>query len=153
MNTTEFPSNDFKVIPIQDLSVNGNLDPRSQEVANYNGITCKTVEAISKLHNHLSTALNDDEDVPIDQRFIMWGDSDIPYLQQMMSPAKILSSIKKGILFAKIGAKITETYQPLDLGPFFKILKISGRNSTSVGSVSDMTITVDNMFKKLGMKK
>ena len=50
----------------------------------------------------------------------MWGDSDIPYLQQMTSPERIATSIKRGIFFAKIGVKITETSQPLDLGPFLK---------------------------------
>ena len=102
------------------------MDPRSQEVgylylmgANvpqknffewfYDEITCKTVERIRQVHNHLSSPLGDNEDIPIADRFFMWGDSDIPYLQQMMSPSRIQSSIKKGIYFAKVGAKITET--------------------------------------------
>ena len=36
---------------------------------------------------------------------------------------------------------------------FFKILKMSGRNSTSAGTTSDMTYTIDKMFKKSSMDK
>ena len=61
----------------------------------------------------------------------MWGDSDIPYLQQMTDPERIHKSISRGVFFAKIGAKITETPQPLDLGPFFKVFK-KGRKEYSI---------------------
>ena len=67
----------------------------------------------------MSTSYDEDGGVPIDQQVCMWGDSDIPYLQQMTDPDKIKLSISRGIYFAKIGAKIIETSQPLDLGPFF----------------------------------
>ena len=77
----------------------------------------------------------------------MWGDSDIPYLQQMMSPERIKLSSKRGVFFAKIGAKITETSQPLDLGPHFKILKSTGRSMTSVGKDNPLTIMIDMIFE------
>ena len=48
----------------------------------------------------------------------MWGDSDIPYLQEMTSLERIDVSTLCGILFAKIGTKIAETSQHMDLGPF-----------------------------------
>ena len=64
----------------------------------------------------------------------------------MTNPARVEDLMNKGIHFSKIGAKITDTLQQLDLGPFFKILKMSVRNSTSVGSMSDMTLSVDKMF-------
>ena len=53
-------------------------------------------------------------------RKFVYGNSDITYLQQMTSPERVSESVMRGIFFAKIGAKITETSQPLDLGPFFK---------------------------------
>lgn len=52
----------------------------------------------------------------------------------------------------KIGTQITENSQHLDLG-FKKKLKMSGRNSTSIGSISDMMNTVDMVFKKLSVNK
>ena len=54
----------------------------------------------------------------------MWGDSDIPYLQQIVTPDRVNVSMNRGIFFARIEANITEPSQPLDLGPFFKRLKI-----------------------------
>ena len=57
--------------------------------------------------------------------------------------------MKKGIHFPKIGAKIIETFQPLDLGPYFKILKSSERNTTDVGTTSVMSRVVDQIFKQL----
>ena len=79
------------------------MDPRSNEVGYlclvgcnvaqsyffnwfYEEITCKTVKAIRSLHNPNTTPLCDDEEIPVDQRVVMWGDSDIPYLKQMMAP-------------------------------------------------------------------
>ena len=82
-----------------------------------------------------------------DDKFVLWGDSDIPYLQQMTDPERTEDKMRKGIYFSKVGAKITETSQPLDLGPFFKILKQSGRNITSVGTTSVMSCTIGRIFK------
>ena len=61
--------------------------------------------------------------IPIEQEVCMWVNSDVPYLQQMTDLERIKKSIPRGVYFAKIGAKITETSQPSDLGPFFKVLK------------------------------
>ena len=123
----------------------------------YNNVTCPTVVTIIKRYNTFySDPEQHQEQLQYSHqcdKFVLWGDSDIPYLQQMTNPVIIENSMNKGIHSPKIGVKITETSQPLDLGPFFKILKMSGRNSTSVGTTSDMTCTVDNMFKKLSMDK
>ena len=43
--------------------------------------------------------------IPIGQEVCMWGDSDIPYLQQMTDPERIKKSISRGIYFAKIWIK------------------------------------------------
>ena len=53
----------------------------------------------------------------------MWGGSDIPYLQRMIAPDRVILSMNRGIFFTKIGAKTTKTSQPLGLGPFFKTVK------------------------------
>ena len=53
--------------------------------------------------------------VPIDQMFILWRDSVIPHSQMITSSEIIQNNIKKGIWFSKIGAKIREISQPLDL--------------------------------------
>ena len=166
LSKDELPSNDFKVVPIKGLTINGHMDPRSNEVGYlclvgcnvaqshffnwfYEEITCKTVKAIRSLHNPNTTPLCDDEEIPVDQRVVMWGDSDIPYLQQMMSPIRIESSLKKGISFAKIGAKTTENVQPMDLGPFFKVMKVNGKHMTSVGQQKSLTHVIDFIMKKL----
>ena len=170
LSLAEFPSNDFKVVPVKGLSISGHIDPISKEVGYlclmgtnvpqkhffdwyYENITCPTVLNIRQQLNPLSIPIGDDDDVPIDQRFTMWGDSDIPYLQMMTSPSRIQKSIKKGIYFAKIGAKITETSQPLDLGPFFKILKMSGKKMTSEGMEKPLMILIDIIFKQLKADK
>ena len=166
MSLDELPTNDFKVVPIKGLSIAGHIDPRSQEVGYlcligkdvpqkhffdwfYEEITCKTVKVIRELHNPISTPTSVDDEIPAGDRFTMWGDSDIPYLQTMTSPARIENSIKKGIYFAKIGAKITENSQPLDLGPFFKILKICGKTMSSIGTDKPFAIIINALFKRL----
>lgn len=53
-----------------------------------------------------------------DQTFYMWGDCDIPYLQKITDPSQMKKAMNGGVLFSKIGAKITETSQPLDLYRF-----------------------------------
>ena len=118
----------------------------------YNNVTYPTVMAIRKRYNAFYDDADQNEEQPQphqlhQDKFVLWGDSDIPYLQQMTNPARVEDSMNKGIYFSKIGAKVTETSQPLDLGPFFKILKMSGRNSTSVGSMSDMTLSVDKYLR------
>ena len=82
-------------------------------------ITYPTIKCIRQKYNPMAQGDAQEGQVPIDQEVCMWGDSDIPYLQQMTSPERIKLSIARGVYFAKIGAKITETSQPLDLGPFF----------------------------------
>ena len=71
----------------------------------------------------------------------------------MTDPERLKKIISRGVYFAKIGAKITETSQPLDLGPFFKVLKKAGRNMTSVGVESPLSILVDIIFSSLRKKK
>ena len=101
----------------------------------------------------MPTPLSEDKEIPVEQRFTMWGDSDIPYLQQMMSPTRIQQSLKKGLCFAKIGAKITETSQPLDIGAFFKVMKVSGKHMSSIGIDKPLTCTTDVLFKRLKKDK
>ena len=136
----ELPNDQFVVVPIIGLSMNGHIDPRNNEVgymcligANYpqkhffdwyneNG-TYPTINCIRKIFNPMEQGDAEEGKIPIEQEVCMWGDSDIPYLQQMTDPERIKKSISRGVYFAKIGAKITEASQPLDLGPFFKVLK------------------------------
>ena len=83
----------------------------------------------------------------------MWGDSDIPCLQQMTDPERIKKIMSRGAYFTKIEAKVTETSQPLYLGPFFKILNQSGRNMTYVGIDSPLSTLVNIIFTSLRKKK
>ena len=151
LSKDELPSNDFKVLPIKGLCINGNIDPRCKEIGYvclmgsnikqshffdwfYENITCPILKNIKQQHNPMSISLGEDEEVPVDQRFTLWGDSDIPYLQQMTSPERIDRSMKRDWYFAKIGANITETSQALDVGTGFKVMKLSSRTISSVGS-------------------
>ena len=88
-----------------------------------------------------------------DQAVSIWGDSDIPYLQQMTKPSQVKNIIQRGIFFSKIGAKSTETSQPLDLGQFFNMLKATGRAMTSIGQINPSTLMIDYIFRKLAKDK
>ena len=101
----------------------------------------------------MSNPLGEDKEVPVDQRFTLCGDSDISYLQQMTSPERIDRSMKRGLYFTKIGAKITEASQALDDGVGFKVMNVSGRTMSSVGSHKPLTIIVDMIFKHLRKDK
>ena len=87
----------------------------------YKNITCPTIKNIRQRYNPSTTPLSEDDPIPADQKFVLWGDSDIPYLKEMMSPSRIAEALLIGLCFGKIGAKITEDTQPMDLGPFFKL--------------------------------
>ena len=148
------------------MAVNGHIDPRCEEVGYlclmghnvpqrrffgwfYETVTISTCNNTRKKYNCSPTSAELSEEVPLDRRFLMWGDSDIPYLQQITSPEIIAQACKLGIYFAKIGAKITETAQPLDLGPFFMILKQCGKYMTSVGMERPLTNVIMSLFKDL----
>ena len=60
----------------------------------------------------------------------------------MVSSERSNNSRLRGIYFAKIGATITEISQPLYIGLFFKILKRSHRNMTSIGRKIPLNILV-----------
>ena len=115
-------------------------------------ITYPTIKIIRKKINPLTTEQTQEGSIPSDQEACMLGDSDILYLQQMTSPELIKASVSRGMFFAKIGAKITETFQLLDLGPYFKSLKVSGRHITSVKAETPLLILVANRFKELRKK-
>ena len=83
----------------------------------------------------------------------MWGDSDIPYLQQMTTPERIATAMLLGLYFAKIGAKITENSKPLDMGQMFKILRLSKRQMTSIHKEKPLSVMVDLIFKQLRENK
>ena len=72
-------------------------------------ITYPTVIDIRKKYNPLLSIDDLSTNVGSDKEVCMWGDSDIPYLQQMTSPERVSESVTRGIFFAKIGAKISET--------------------------------------------
>ena len=71
----------------------------------------------------------------------------------MSDPDRTKLSISKGIYFSKIGDKITKTSQPLDLGPFLKILKKICRTITSMGVHSPLSMLVESIFVSLCKKK
>ena len=116
-------------------------------------ITYPTIKIIRKKINPLTTEKTQEGSIPSDQEACMLGGSDIPYLQQMTSPELVKASVSRGMFFAKIGAKITEMSQPLDLRPYFKILKVSGRQMTSVGTETSISILVAIQCKELRKNK
>ena len=115
----------------------------------YENVTLPTCDNIWMKYNKTpSTELNGVE-LDVDLRFVLWGDSDIPYLQQMSAPERIKRCLQQGVSFGKFGAKITEGTQPLDLGPFFKTLRWCGKHMTSEGIEKPLTITIVNLFQQL----
>ena len=71
----------------------------------------------------------------------------------MTTPEKIEEMVRKGIGFSKFGAKITENSQPLDLGPFFRILRCYGRIMTSIGTEKPLSTLIDMLFSKMRSEK
>ena len=116
-------------------------------------VTYQTVKNIRNRFNPLSTSNTEEGELSINQEVCIWGDSYIPYAQHMMAPECVKVSMKRSICFVKIGAKITKTSQPLNLAPFFKILKKSGRDMTTVVRETPLSIIVDIIFKKLRKDK
>ena len=80
---------------------------------------------------------------------VVWGDSDIPYLQQLSDPIRMESSVKMGILHCKIGAKITDKVQPMDVDAGFKVMKSVARTTTSIGNSNPLSIYVNRAFGEM----
>ena len=114
---------------------------------------CPTTKSIRRRFNPSCIEDPEERNIPVTDNVCMWGNSDIPYLQHMMSPDCIEVNLKHGVYFSKIGAKITETSQLLDLGLHFKSLKSTGRSMTLVGKDSLLTIMVDMIFDDLRKRK
>ena len=79
----------------------------------------------------------------------MWGDSEILYLRQITSPERVKASVSRCVFFVKNSTKITETPPPLDLGSYFKGLKVFDRHITSVQTETPLWILVAIHFKEL----
>ena len=60
----------------------------------YREVTIPTSVSIRNKFAVTARFKSEDDEIPLDQRFTLWGDSDIPYLQQMMSPEHINTSAK-----------------------------------------------------------
>eukprot|EP00536_Pseudo-nitzschia_multiseries_P004259 jgi/Psemu1/9606/gm1.9606_g len=58
--------------------------------------------------------------VPQDVAARVWVDSDMSQMSRRSQLATIESLFKKGMYYNKIGAKTTNCFQPMDIGPFFK---------------------------------
>jgi len=106
------------------------LESRTQRCQVTTSSLFPTVQAIRAQFDSFTTNENLITDNN-NKKCVLWGDSEIPYLQQMTDPARVKESIWWGIYFSKIEAKITKVAQPLDPA-LFKILKSSGRNCKSV---------------------
>ena len=175
LSQKEMPTKPFVVLPVPGLCINGHIDLRSEELGYvvFMRKDCKQLEffewysesitypGIKKLRmrygKSYNTASRDsvDDDVEIldDERVIEWGDSDIPYISQLNSPEKIERNLKRGIYNAKIGAKITECVQPLDVGPFFKCMKSTARRATTIESESPVRVRVVDDMRRLSRDK
>ena len=104
-------SRNFIVVPIEGLGINGRTYHRNKQVGYicfmkynlkqlhffdwfFNKVTYPTVLAIRKKHNNFydeNDETNEERIEHHDDKFILWGDSDIPYFQQM----NILTERKK----------------------------------------------------------
>ena len=62
----------------------------------------------------------------------MHGDSDISYFKHMDTPERIEQITRTSIYFVKIGSKITETSQRMDLGLVYKKLMVTDKLITSL---------------------
>ena len=62
-------------------------------------ITYPTIQSIRKKYNPLSTSNPEAGEIHIDQEVCIWGDSNIPYLQQMTSPERVKLSVSRGLFF------------------------------------------------------
>jgi hypothetical protein len=57
-----------------------------------------------------------------------------------------------GILNSKIGAKITDKVQPMDVDSGFKVTKTTARTTTSIGKDIPLTTIVNRAFEDMRNK-
>ena len=79
----------------------------------------------------------------------MWGDNDITYLQQMISPERIVNILARGIFLRRLGIQYQKHRCPLILEPFSTGLNVSGRNMKSVGMKKPLSILTGITLKRL----
>ena len=155
------PEDDFYVCPIPGLTINAHLD-----IINYDpGFVffmqsrCKQIrffdwyEKVITILTIMTTRIRFQGfgeqvacNVSPEHNTVVWGDSDIPNLQQLSDPIRIESSVKMGILHCKIGAKITDKVQPMDVDATFKVMKSVARTTTSIGNGNSLSVYVIRAF-------
>ena len=158
------PTDDFYVCEIPGLAVNAHLDVRNQNL----GYVCFMRKGVQQIRFFdwyekkvmIPTVLITREryeglgnvtctKVDAENNVVHWSDSDIPYLQQLAEPGRMEASIRMGILNCKIGAKITDKVQPMDVGSGFKVLKTTARTNTCVGTETSLTKFVTRAFEDM----
>ena len=93
--------------------------------------------------------ISESEIIPDDHAILLWYESDIPYLKKLTHPDQMEQSLNRRVNNAKVGAKITDCVQPVDVDSGFKVLKSSGRTYTAVGRVTLLNISANSTFTKL----
>ena len=112
----------------------GKIDPRNEDLGYicfmrenvkknhffdwfYNHITYPTILAIKIKHAPtFYTTFEDNHQSTI--KFVLWGDSDIPYLQQMTEPMEIQDSMLRGLYFQRLELKLPSVSNPFTWGHF-----------------------------------
>ena len=87
--------------------------------------------------------------VSTEHNTVIWGDSDIPYLQQLSDLIRKESSVNMGILHCKIGAQITDKVQPMDVDAGFKVMKLVARTTISMGHSNSLSTYVYRVFSEM----
>ena len=139
LSDNEMPNEDFVVATVEGLGINGRIDPRNKEVGYvcfmkkdvkqlhffdwfYNNVTYPTVVAIRKRYNSFYNNPEQHQDQiqhsHENDKFVLWGDSDIPYLQQMTNPVRIEDSMNKGIHFQRSVQRSLKLHSLLILAHF-----------------------------------
>ena len=134
---TEMPSDGFIVLEVQGVSINANLDARSSEVGYI--VMLKQEENMDRFFEWYDEVIVypyfrdllklyygiplDAEDVPEDLSARVWVDSDMRQMARLRTLSVMEKNFSRRLLYAKIGAKTTMCFQPIDVGPFFKIIR------------------------------
>ena len=110
----------------------------------YKHVAVPFVNTVRTRYNPQSPKSDASNNINLD--VILWDDSDISYLRQLTDPGRMKDSLYHGVYHAKIGVQITETIQPLNLRPNFKILKTFARTCTTKYRDKPLTIYVKVNF-------
>ena len=166
---SEMPIDRLIVLEVEGMNVNANLDARMDGVGYIlfkrqgipmaevyewyeNEVVHKTACAVRRAYNVFDVSDdNEQSDLVVSDADAtrVWLDSDMEQIKRITDLEVAERNLRRGLTFAKIGAKFTGCVQACDRHVAFKIKRLASRTTTVKDKTTPLKLTLENGMQKL----